>query len=307
MASEINVWVVNPELQAASKVAAAQQVFRRVEAGCTRFDPDSPLMQANRAGRSWWKVPTECVDAVEAAAIAHRETAGLFDPRVLDTLQSLGYRTSLPFERGKVQVAGSAGSADLSWRRQRQWKPGIDHARGAVRIGRVPIDLGGIGKGLAVRWAGAQLRGAGSAILVEAGGDCWALGAGPEGEGWAIAVEDPFGGSDPVAVLRLTDRAVATSSIRLRHWTIGGRSVHHLIDPRTQESASSDLVAVTVVGDDPADAEVWSKALFVAGRAKVRQLADDSGLAALWVDAGRRLCLSRQMGRYVAWQVTHAS
>ena len=49
-----------------------------------------------------------------------------------------------------------------------------------------PVDLGGIGKGLAVRWAARSgSPGCGDAVLVEAGGDCSLAGTGPEGEGLA--------------------------------------------------------------------------------------------------------------------------
>jgi len=303
MASEIKVWVAGPNSNAGAKAREAEQVFRRVEAACTRFDPESPLMRANRAGRRWHAVPRECTDAVAAAAEAYRTTGGLFDPRVLTVLQSYGYGSSLSFQDGPVSVSS------VTIRRRprirfsgRSWRPGIDDARSAVRIGPVPIDLGGIGKGLAVRWAIDVLRDAGRAVLVEAGGDCYACGGGLDGDGWAISVENPFGGTDPVAVLALTDLAVATSSTRLRSWTVDGRPVHHLIDPRTQEAAESRLASVTVVHADPALAEVWSKALFVAGRTRVRAVADRHGLAAMWVDLDGRVVRNRRMSRYVAWE-----
>jgi thiamine biosynthesis lipoprotein len=179
----------------------------------------------------------------------------------------------------------------------------LDADRLAVRIGREPVDLGGIGKGLAVRWAAELLSGAGRAALVEAGGDLMALGAGPDGDGWLVAVESPVGDADPAAVLRVSDRAVATSSTRVRSWTVDGAEVHHLIDPRTGRSADTDLASVTVVGDDPALSEVWSKALFVTGRGGIRAAADDRGLAALWVDRSGRVGTSRAMRPYVEWQV----
>ena len=105
-------------------------------------------------------------------------------------------------------------------------------------------------------------------------------------------------------MLRLTDRAVATSSIRLRRWRVGDRPVHHLIDPRTGEPAAADLLAVTVVADDPALAEVWSKALFVAGRTEVRSVAQDHRLAALWVRSDGRVAMSRAMRPYVIWEAS---
>ena len=174
-----------------------------------------------------------------------------------------------------------------------------------MRLGPAPVDLGGIGKGLAVRWAAQALAGAGRATLVDAGGDLQAGGPGPDGAGWLVAVEDPRGGTEPVAVLRLVDQGCATSSVRLRHWSVDGRPVHHLVDPRTGEPADGGLLAVTVVGPDVARAEVWSKALFVAGRGNVRRIADERGIAALLVDTDGGIGVSRAMRPYLTWQARH--
>jgi FAD:protein FMN transferase len=239
-----------------------------------------------------------------AARDAHLATDGLFDPRVLKVLSSYGYDTSLPFESRRLQLPASRAVGQ--GRARRTWKPKFDESRLAVRVGSEPIDLGGIGKGLAVRWAASRMRGAGEAALVEAGGDLMALGGGPEGTGWMVAVESPTGG-DPAAVLRIRDRACATSSIRIRSWTVGETEVHHIIDPRTGQSAASDLQSVTVVGLDPAMSEVWSKSLFVVGRSGIREAADTRNLAALWVDSEGRVGVSRAMRPFVAWQVQRVS
>jgi thiamine biosynthesis lipoprotein len=308
MASDIRFWVVAPGADAQDRADAARAVVERVAASCTRFDPSSALMRANAAGRRWAEVPRECYDAIAAAHQAHVSTGGLFDPRVLRVLSSYGYDVSLPFEsRALTLPETSAAIPRRRGLRDRTWRPGLDAEKLSVRIGREPIDLGGIGKGLAVRWASAALRGAGSAALVEAGGDVMAIGAGPDGAGWSIAVENPRGGEEPTAVLKVRDRAVATSSTRVRSWTVGDRQVHHLIDPRTRRPAESDLVAVTVVDRDPALAEVWSKSMFVLGRKVIRTEADERGLAALWVDTDGRVGVSRAMRQYVAWQVSRVS
>ena len=308
MASEIRFWVVAPAPDAETRVAAARAVVERVAASCTRFDPQSALMRANEAGRSWSVVPPECFAALRAAHEAHVRTEHLFDPRVLRVLTAYGYDRSLPFESRSLRLPGAPASSPRRWGlRARPWSPRFDEDRSAVRIGREPVDLGGIGKGLAVRWAADELAGAGSAVLVEAGGDVLAVGAGPQGDGWRIAVENPVGGDEPVAVLRLSDLAAATSSMRVRTWTVGEQEVHHLIDPRTGHSGESGLRSVTVVGADPADAEVWSKSLFLVGRAGIRAAADRRGLAALWVERNGRIGTSRSMRPHVAWQVSHAA
>jgi len=306
MASDVRFWVVRPGADAADRVERAREVVERVASTCTRFDPTSDLMRANDAGTRWTVVSRECFDALVAAYEAHVETLGRFDPRVLRVLTSYGYDASLPFETRQVALsAPRAGAPRARGLRGRPWRLRVDADRLAVRVGREPIDLGGIGKGLAVRWAADLLRDAGDAGLVEAGGDLMAIGAGPDGDGWSVAVENPLGGDQPAAVLRVVDRACATSSTRVRSWTVEGTPVHHLIDPSTRRSADSDLLSVTVVGADPAWSEVWSKALFVGGREAIRATADERGLAALWVDSSGRVGSSRAMRPYVAWEVPH--
>jgi FAD:protein FMN transferase len=322
MASNVTVQIVDPSPTAAVALDAARQVFARVEAACTRFDPASPLMLANQAGTDWYQVPGECYQALVEAEYAHRLTDGLFDPRVLQTLVGLGYDRTLPFADGTVSLSSGGSNpaavpapflrpgapnarpvdAEAPETAPREpWTPMFDAASSSVAVGPQAIDLGGIGKGLAVRWAAQALRGAGRAHLIEAGGDCHLGGEGPELEGWRVAVEDPAGGAEPVAVLCLADAGCATSSLRIRSWQRDGRPVHHLIDPRTGRSAAGGLTAVTVVDADPALAEVWSKALLVAGRDEIGPLADAHGLAALWIGTDGVMRYSRAMEPALIW------
>ncbi len=261
-------------------------------------------MRANAAGQSWQPVPAECFEAIAEAQRAHEQTDGLFDPRVLGRLVELGYDHSLPFGTEQVQLDRPPEPSPAPRPVPRPWRPGLDRARGQVRIGPDPLDLGGIGKGLAVRWASAILAPAGSAHLINAGGDCYLAGPGPLGEGWPVGVEDPDGepGSDPVAVLRLRDQACATSSLRLRTWQRGEATVHHLIDPRTGASAVSGLRSVTVVGPDPALAEVWSKTLLITGAQAIAERAGREGLAALWVQDDGGLGTSQAIRDQVIWR-----
>jgi Membrane-associated lipoprotein involved in thiamine biosynthesis len=302
MATDVTLCLVTPTVGAEVALDRAERIFSDVEASCTRFDPQSPLMRANAKPRQWHAVPPHLFAALEEALAAHLETSGAFDPRVLRRLQEWGYDHTLAFTSGDVSVPDGQGGGGGHGLPRRGWRPRFDPKTTAVKLGPDPVDLGGIGKGLAVRWAAEALSGAGSAFLVEAGGDLYASGAGPEGDGWRVGVEDPRTGPEPVAVLRLQDLGCATSSIRVRHWRVGGREVHHIIDPRTGEPADTGLLSVTVVGPDTARAEVWSKALFLAGRGRVRALADERDIAALLVDEDGVVGVSRAMRHHLVWQ-----
>jgi thiamine biosynthesis lipoprotein len=272
-----------------------QMLFAAVERECTRFDPASDLMQANAAGSDWCAVGRWCFDAVLAAYDAYMLTGGTFDPRVLRSLVALGYGAT--WARASRTVAASGAPAPPT----EPWTPDFDETARAIRVGPEPIDLGGIAKGLALRWAAEALRERGaSTFLVDAGGDVVTGGDGPGGAGWHVGVEDPGGRDEPVAVLGLSGQAVATSSTRLRSWRSGDETVHHLIDPRTGRSARVPVDAVTVVADDPAEAEVWSKTLFVDGM-HIGDAAAAHGLAALWVGRDSTPRWSSAMADHLLW------
>ena len=114
----------------------------------------------------------------------------------------------------------------------------------------------------------------------------------------------PGGAAGPIAVLQLSDRACATSSVRIRQWHASGRYVHHLVDPRNGLPGGEGLQSVTVVERDPASAEVWSKTLFLSGRDGIAAEAHRKRIAALWVDEDGTIGLSPAMGPYVLWQAT---
>ncbi|MCW2494701.1 FAD:protein FMN transferase [Jatrophihabitans sp.] len=300
MASDITVRLDGSGPEAASAVGAVEELFRAVERACTRFDPASPLMQANAAGDRWCTVPRLCLDAIDEAWQAHRRSGGLFDPRVLTVLHDLGYAGIRSFTDDGLPTNPADPASAVTLREP--WLPRIDRERNAVRIGREPIDLGGIGKGLAVRWAGRLLAESYRNFLLDAGGDCLLSGVGPSGLGWEVGVENPTDATLPVAVLQLRDLACATSSIRIRRWVAGGQPVHHLIDPRTGRPGGAGLLAVTVVERDPADAEVASKTLFLSGAARIADHAAEDRVAALWVGVDGDVGISPRMEPLVIWR-----
>jgi thiamine biosynthesis lipoprotein len=308
MAARVNVRLVGRREGADEAVAEVLEVFAAVEAECSRFDPGSDLSRVNGDPPAWHEVSPYCYLAIAEASRAYEATDGLFDPRVLTTLQALGYDRSLPFEQGELRLENAPGSVTAEARvddslmlDHEVWNPSFDQGRSAVRVGGDPVDLGGIGKGMAVRLAAERLGGVADGFLVEAGGDLVVRGASPRPGGWRISVEDPQDPARPLAMLCVADTGCVTSSVSVRHWTLRGRRWHHLIDPRTGRSARGGLLAVTVLHDDPAWAEVWSKAMFIAGADQVRRLAEDQGLAALWVRQDGRVELTDSLRDRVEW------
>jgi thiamine biosynthesis lipoprotein len=283
--------------QVREALTAALDTFADVDRSCTRFTTQSPLMRANTAGDAWCEVGATCFDVLLAAYHAYRDTAGRFDPRVHDDLVRLGYDRSMTAGGISPRDAGALAARPPMGR----WRPQFRPDSHRVRIGEHPVDLGGIGKGLAVMRAARQLDRIGLGYLIDAGGDCWCRGHSPDGP-WRLGVEDPLGATEPVAVLAVADAGIATSSKRLGRWRIGGTEVHHLIDPKTGQPGGAGLAAVTVVAADTATAEVWSKVLFLEGIDQIAAAAQRHEIAALWIDDSGRLAATAEMATYLVWQ-----
>jgi thiamine biosynthesis lipoprotein len=289
--------------------AEVRSEFDAVDLALSRFRDDSELTRINRLAGSGQivRVSWRLRGALAAIDRAARVTGGRFDASVLGTLERIGeHGADLAPGDGDAQVrldALPAAAPDA--------QGPADDGR-LVHVPSVPVDLGGIGKGLALRWARDRALGAlepGSGLLLDAGGDLVAGGEAPAG-GWQVGVEDPAApdpaGADPVVVVAVGAGAVATSSVRVRNW-VGpdGTAVHHLVDPRTGDPARTGLIAVTVAAPDPAWAEVWSKALFLAGRDGIADDARARGMAAWWVDDSGRLGMTPEARVRTAWAAEH--
>jgi FAD:protein FMN transferase len=237
-------------------------VFRDMEARFSRFRPESELSILN--GSSEMRVSSEMAHIIAECVVFHDETGGIFDPSILESLESSGYAGSFGTESfgipSRVGVGSHLGFGELT----------IDSGSSIVRKpSALRIDLGGIAKGYAVDKVVRMLRDRGNTdFLVDAGGDIYASGSDLENgyDFWGIDIAKPSGEAGRAALLTLRDEAVATSGMDRRRWLVEGEERHHLIDPRTGKSAATDLVSVTVLGKGVSRAEVIAKTVCILGR-----------------------------------------
>lgn len=295
--------------------AVVRAEFDATDRALSRFRDDSELTALNRLAGTGrvvavsWRLRT----LLAAVHRARRLTDGRFEAAVIDDLERIGERgaTLDPAPGGATSLAIGAPTnpAPTSVPGDRVVRLVPEGVPGAslVRAPGAPIDSGGIGKGLALRWAAAaalRVLAKGVGLLLEAGGDIVSAGVAPP-DGWRVGIEDPIAtgpSAEPLAVVAVERGAVATSSVRVRNW-VGpdGRRVHHLLDPRTGQPARTGLIAVTVAGVDPAWSEVWSKALFLAGRDSIGEEARSRGLAAWWIDDAGRLGMTPEARLCSSW------
>ncbi len=107
-------------------------------------------------------------------------------------------------------------------------------------------------------------------IYVDVGGEIVVRGRNLKGGPWRIGIERPVldiePGADVMAILELSDAAVATSG-DYRNYVLGedGEAYSHLFDPRVGRPVRSRVASVTVVANHGAWADALATTLFVMG------------------------------------------
>lgn len=284
-----------PAVEVEGLFEQAENLFHQHETIMTRFRQESELSRINRWAGSWVTVSPLLFDVLRLACQASEHTAGLFDPTVGLTLSALGYGRSFELLGDGMgdEPAVSAPGAP---------RPAVelDARRLAVRLPRgVALDLGGIGKGYTAD-AVAGFLGRHGPALVDAGGDIRTVGCPRDEPAWRVGVASPVEPDRDIAVLQLADVACATSTTARRHWQRAGRRYHHLVDPRTNRPAESDLVSVTVVAPSAAEAEVHAKVALLLGReAAGAYLAARPALAAILVTTDGQALMTATMERWM--------
>jgi thiamine biosynthesis lipoprotein len=255
----------------------------------SRFSDKSELSRINLSAGTWFHASNDLFNMLTESRNYYDQTAGLFDPSILDALEVAGYDRSMDEIRGQVigQTAVKILPPKLNFHDVR-----FDKINQAIRLPPgMRIDLGGIAKGWIAERAASLLAFYSDACAVSAGGDLYVIGQ-PEGKShWQVGLEDPNDPTRSLAILRIGSRyAVATSSIAKRKWVKGGQEQHHLIDPRTGEPAVTDWVSVTVIAPHATIAEAYAKALLIAGSYQAKPIiARSNQIAVVAVDKNSKL------------------
>ena len=249
----------------------------------SRFRPDSELSELNRGAGMPVAVSSETCALVLLAIDAWRSTDGLFDPTILGALVAAGYDRTFD-EIGTTEQAGRLDQDSL------RPSPGpggvvVDAENLMITLpDNVSLDFGGIGKGRCADLVlECLLAGGAIGACVDLGGDVRVGGSSPQGEGWVVAVDDPFHPGGDLALITLSSGAVTTSSRLRRQWSTVDGPAHHLLDPATGQPAKGGLAAVTVVAADAAWGEVHAKAALIAGPFDGVFLLAQAGLSGLLV------------------------
>ena len=245
-----------------------------LDAACSRFRPDSELMQLRANAGQPTTISPVLAGAIGAALRGARLTDGDVDPTLGRAIETLGY------DRDFATVPAHGGALRVTIRHIPRWHQiELDEAACllTVPVG-MRLDLGATAKAWAADRSAERIAEALSCgVLVSLGGDIAVAGEAPRG-GWSIRVQDVTGdphtpSAGPSGIIAITKGGLATSSTTARRWQRGGDIMHHILDPRTGRPADSIWRTVSVAAGSALDANIASTAAIIRGHRAAAWLA----------------------------------
>ena len=241
--------------------AAITSVFddmRRIDRLMSTWKENTEISEVNReAAKRPVKISQELFRLLQESVKYSELTRGAFDI----TYASVGYLYD--FKKGVHPDAQAIQEAlpGINWRRMV-----LDEKNTTVFFQRagMRIDLGGIAKGHSVDKGIEILKKQGiTRAMVNAGGDTRIIGD-RFGRPWVVGVRDPDHEGKVFLRLPLTDTAFSTSGDYERYFDEDGKRYHHILDPKTGDSARK-CRSVTVIAPTATRTDALTKSVFIMG------------------------------------------
>lgn len=249
LGTSLDLKIATPfEADAGKAESAALAEVDRLSRILSAYDADSEFSRWLKGPQIPVVISTELYDVL--ALFDHwRSTTG----GALDASAEVGsrlWRSAAAQGRMPTQDELAAAAQEM---RGTHWR--LDGTnRSAVRLSRAPLVLNSFTKIHIAGCVADLLLGGGkvAGVVVNLGGDIVVRGEATE----SVSIANPLADSEngePIARLRVRNRAVATSGSYRRGVEIGGRWYSHIIDPRTAQ-AVDHVVSATVVARNASDA-----------------------------------------------------
>ena len=203
---------------------------------------------------------------------------GAFDPTVLPLVKAWGFGPNRKdqIEKPKIDsLLQLIGFQNLKFN-----ELGIKKLKKNIQI-----DFNAIAQGYAVDVVGDFLQEHKiEDFMVEIGGEILCKGKNEEGNFWTIGIENPqfdeTGGQQQIqAIVKMENRALATSGNYRKFYVKDGKKYAHTINPKTGYPVQHSLLSASVLASDAMSADAFATAMMVLGKDKAIELARKQNLA----------------------------
>jgi FAD:protein FMN transferase len=258
--------------EAEAKMDRAFEAFRKVEQACSRFSPESELMNASQVIGKPVQISPFLFEPLKFALEMAELTGGEFDPAIGKVMEEQGYnRHYLTREFSENPSAESVTYQDIV----------LDGEARTLYLNKpLVIDLGAVAKGFAIDLAANELKEF-EGFVVNAGGDLFAGGVDWNGCPWKVGIQHPERKDQIIHVLEISNEAICTSGSYERK-SVKRPGLHHIINPKTGQSPN-DWVSSSVIAPFAMMADAFSTAVFLLGYEKGKELMEDVNLKGLFI------------------------
>jgi thiamine biosynthesis lipoprotein len=263
-------WKSNEEAE--EKINRAFEAFQKVEQACSRFSPDSELMEACQRIEIPVPISPFLFEPLKFALEMAEWTDGVFDPTVGKVMEEHGFnRHYLTGQLIESPAADSVTYRDIVLNEQ-------DRTLYLRKL--LVIDLGAVAKGFAIDLAANELKEF-EGFMVNAGGDLFAGGVDEQGNPWEIGIQHPERSEEIIDTIELSNEAICTSgSYERKSAKVPG--AHHLIHPKTRQS-SNEWVSCSAIAPFAMMADAFSTASFLLGAESGKKLLEQADLRGILI------------------------
>ncbi len=298
MGTEVSVelWSEKPREEAAAMIEQVMAEMRRIDQHFSPYIESSELSVLNRhaSGKKTYAKPLpvspELCKLLDDARTISELSDGAFDITFASVAKFYDFRKGV--KPSKQKIARQLHAINYQ-------HIILDCRRSSVRYKQagVRIDLGGIAKGYAVD-RGIDILSTMNIkyAIVSAGGDSRLIGD-RRGRPWLTGIKDPRSEQEMAVVMPLENTAISTSGDYERFFIDGDQRYHHILQPKTGDSAR-EVRSVTILGEDAITTDALSTTVFVLGAKRGLALVNRlPGIDAVIIDNVGKLHYSDELER----------
>ncbi len=231
---------------------------KRIEKKFSRYRTDNCIYQINQSNGTPVSVDKETAHLLNFAEQCYQLSEHKFDitSGVLREVWTFDGSDNIPDSTAVEAILPRIGWSKVKW-----FESTITLPSG------MEIDLGGIGKEYAVdQTAKLIFKRLKTGVLINYGGDLYALGPQQNGEPWGVGVDDPEAtGVKQIGAVNLSKGGLATSGDARRYLLKEGVRYSHILDPTTGWPTPNTPRAVTVIADTCLEAGMLSTMAMLQG------------------------------------------
>lgn len=267
MGTTVSIEITSQGNNPDAAISAAFFEIGRIEGLMSTYRPESEISLLNREGRLENASP-DMIYLIERSRYYSNISGGAFDITIKPILDLWKHRLNEGTRPNESEINTTLSLVNFK-------NITLENESVYFTHKGMAITLDGIAKGYAVDRAVEVLKDQGfKSGFINAGGDGMYFGNKPDGSTWRVGLRNPDNKSQAIAVMDISNMAVATSGNYERYFNESARQ-SHISDPRTGYS-SEGLLSATVIAASATEADALATAVFVLGPVEGMELIENT-------------------------------